>query len=526
MGSVTISTFEGDGLYIPSPVTRPAALTLYFPLAFFLIYLTFTVALFAFGPWRYPVADGRVLYGFLLLAHLALAGGYLSAHWNVPGRSFSRAAVSRLVKLCLVVALVLLVPTSLLDTGSPIPNVIAGVVHPGVAYARSLQLRSERAFIYVSYIRIVMGPLLFLLLPLLVIYWQDLTNRIRILGLVAVAFGVAISIAEGVNKGLADPLMLFPVLALAAYFSRRLQLSKTRWIVIGVGWLLAAGLFAAYFGSTQATRAGSASAYGSLPAATVSPSPFAPPSPTASPTARPTSSPAPPPSPTAAPTPSLTPSPTAAPTPSLTPSPATYPGGVEAIKVDYGNPIFRVLPRSLRTTAVGATSYVTQGYFALYLSLKEPFVPMFGVGNSLFLTQQAVRITGNPKIADMSYPSRIQKYGWDALGRWSSIYPWIASDVSFPGTIVVVFLIGRFFAIAWFDALSSRNPYAFGMVALFAIMLFYFPANNQTTQFGEGFTAFWGILAAWLLTRNGLVFALATRTPWRRAGLARGASTP
>jgi len=64
------------------------------------------------------------------------------------------------------------------------------------------------------------------------------------------------------------------------------------------------------------------------------------------------------------------------------------------------------------------------------------------------------------------------------------------------------------------------------MVALFAIMLFYFPANNQTTQFGEGFTAFWGILAAWLLTRNGLVFALATRTPWRRAGLARGASTP
>jgi hypothetical protein len=135
---------------------------------------------------------------------------------------------------------------------------------------------------------------------------------------------------------------------------------------------------------------------------------------------------------------------------------------------------------------------------------------MFGVGNSLFLTQQAVRITGNQEIAARSYPSRIQADGWDALGRWSSIYPWIASDVSFPGTIVVVFLIGRYLAIAWFDALSSRSPFAFAMVAQFAIMLFYFPANNQTSQFGEGFTAFWGILIAWLLTRNGWIQRLYT----------------
>jgi hypothetical protein len=128
---------------------------------------------------------------------------------------------------------------------------------------------------------------------------------------------------------------------------------------------------------------------------------------------------------------------------------------------------------------------------------------MFGVGNSIFLTQQAVRITGIERIGTLSYPKRIEEDGWDALGLWSSIYPWIASDVSFPGTIFVVFLIGRLFALAWFDALSGRNPFAYGMLAQFTIMLFYFPANNQTVQFGEGFTAFWVILLAWLLTRNG-----------------------
>jgi hypothetical protein len=50
------------------------------------------------------------------------------------------------------------------------------------------------------------------------------------------------------------------------------------------------------------------------------------------------------------------------------------------------------------------------------------------------------------------------------------------------------------------------------MVTQFAIMLFYFPANNQTSQFGEGFTAFWAILIVWLLTRNGAMPIHAWRT--------------
>ena len=452
-------------------VARADWVVRYFPLVLFLAYLNFTVALFAFGPWKYPVLDGRVLYGFLLAAHLALAAGYLSARWKQPLVNFSPNAISFLLKLCLGVTLVLLIPTSLLDTGSLLPNVISGLMNPGAAYAQSLELRDTRAFIFVSYIRIFLGPLLFLLFPLLIVYWNEVSTRVRVLGSVALAFTAAIYVAIGVNKGLADMVGLFPVLALMAYFSRKLLLSRARWAAVAVGWLFAAALFTWFFSGTQSTRAGSASEYGSLPAAS----------------SRPTS--------------------VTANTPT-----ATYPSGVKAISVDYEHPLVRSLPSFLRTAVVGATSYLTQGYYALYLSLNKPFVPMFGVGNSIFLTQQAVRITGNQDIARMSYPSRIEQDGWDALGRWSSIYPWIASDVSFPGTIVIVFLIGRLFATAWFDALAGRNPFAFGMVALFVTMLFYFPANNQTSQFGEGFTAFWAILIVWLLTRNGAIPTRASRT--------------
>jgi hypothetical protein len=452
----------------------------YLPLALVLSYLSLTVLLFAFGPWQFPLADGARLYVFLLLAHLALAVGYVTAPRRRPLHAIENGPASLVVKICLAVTFLLLVPTSLLNTGSPLPNVIAGILDPGAVYTRSIELRGERPLLtVVAYIRILFGPLLFLLFPLLVVYWSALSVRVRLLGVFALAFVVATYVAMGVNKGIAEMLGLFPPLVLVAYLAKKLTLTRTQWARLVAGWLVAVGLFLGFFAATQATRTGSASEHGSLPAGvTRTVAPVASRSPT----------------PTVVVSPVATPSPTAAP---------TFPGGVRRITVNYDHALVRDLPPgTVRTGVVGLVFYVTHGYYALYLSLDKPFVPMFGVGHSMFLTQQAVRLTGNEQIGSLSYPKRIEEDGWDALGLWSSIYPWIASDVSFPGTIAVVFLIGRLFALAWYDALSGRNPFAYGMLAQFAVMLLYFPANNQTSQFGEGFTAFWAILIAWLITRN------------------------
>ena len=149
------------------------------------------------------------------------------------------------------------------------------------------------------------------------------------------------------------------------------------------------------------------------------------------------------------------------------------------------------------------SAYITHGYYGLYLSLDEPFVPMFGVGNSAFLSRQAARVTGMWEIEDMAYPNRLQQKGaWKAYAVWSSIYPWIASDVSFPGTLLVVFLIGRLFAQSWMDTLRGRNPFAVAMFGQFVIMLFYFCANNQCLESGEGLGAFCGIFVVWRVTRS------------------------
>src|SRR5205814_10586855 len=201
------------------------------------------------------------------------------------------------------------------------------------------------------------------------------------------------------NKGIADMLGLFPPLALAAYLSRRLILTGRQWVGVGVGYAIAVSLFLSFFAATQTTRAGSVSEYGHLPAGIAVTQP---------------------------------------PTEPVAPAaPTTFPGGLRGINVDYDNFLVRsIQPGSVRTGIVGLSFYVSHAYYALYLSLQKPFVPLFGVGNSIFLTQQAVRITGNQEIGKLSYPKRIEEDGWDALGLWSSIYPWIASDVSFPGTLL------------------------------------------------------------------------------------------
>src|SRR5947209_16926019 len=55
-----------------------------FPIIFFIGYLTFTVILFAVGPWDWPILNGAKLYIFLVLAHLALFLGYYTAEFCDP----------------------------------------------------------------------------------------------------------------------------------------------------------------------------------------------------------------------------------------------------------------------------------------------------------------------------------------------------------------------------------------------------------------------------------------------------------
>lgn len=409
-----------------------------FPLVFFLTYLSLTVLLFAFGPWPYPVQDGAKLYFYLFCAHVALLIGYLTAANRKPGEYYGRWSVSHLVVISSVISALLFFPTSKLMTGSYLPDIRGALGNLGIAYFRSQSLRQEGVPV-VMYVRIFLAPFTIVLLPLTVFYWGQLRPFLRRFALVVALGDLVLSLAIGTNAGVARFLFIAVWLLFTSWILRRRKLHRRHFIRLLVLGVIAFIVMFSFFTSTMLDRGSSI---------------------------------------------------------------RRYYFSTLGIYADENHILMRSFPPELQVGVAGLSSYITQGYYALYLALDEPFVPMFGVGYSQFLFRQVARIVDTPEILDLPYPVRLQKYGWDAYGHWSTIYPWLASDLSFPGTILAMFFIGYLFAMAWLDTLNRLNPFAVVMFSQFLIMLLYFPANNQLLQGGEGLVAFWSTLILWLLTRT------------------------
>jgi hypothetical protein len=408
-------------------------------------YLLFSVLVFAFGPWPWPVESPVKLYVFLGAAHLALAVGYLAGARRGGKAYIGRTGPGRLVALSAAVTLLLLVPTSLNRTGAVVPDVVGGLVNPGVAYGISQQVRGS--FVMGEWLRILAAPLLTLLIPLTVFFWARLSRWRRVSAVTAVLGMVAIFVSMGTNKLLADLAIVIPVAALAVYVRRRgglsapvLRRGRMRRLasiaLIGIALLVTLSVF---FTRGQETRASSGALYGY----------------------------------------------------------ERY----SQTAVDRSNAILQVVPEGMHAFVIGMSTYMGQGYYGLSLALEQEFVPCYGAGHSLFLFTNVSEIPGLGWVAECPYPVRAQSEGWNAFSRWSSFYPWAASDVTFPGSILVVALIGYLFAVTWADVVGEGNPIAVALLALVTIMVVYLPANNQVLQDGEGFVAFWVLLFWWRRTR-------------------------
>ena len=122
------------------------------------------------------------------------------------------------------------------------------------------------------------------------------------------------------------------------------------------------------------------------------------------------------------------------------------------------------LPPGISSSVIMLTSYLVQGYHGLDLSFSEPFVWAYGAGHSQLFLGSIIHDAEGHSALDLSYPSRVNEHEeWDRMGNWHSIYPWMASDLTFAGTLVFVFAVGFLYGLAWLDWSRCRNPLAFGM---------------------------------------------------------------
>ena len=69
--------------------------------------------------------------------------------------------------------------------------------------------------------------------------------------------------------------------------------------------------------------------------------------------------------------------------------------------------------------------------------------------------------------------------------QWHTIYPWIASDITFPGAIIFIGIVGFIFSRAWLAAVTLRNIFAVGVFCHLLILFFYVPLNNTLFMYPE-----------------------------------------
>jgi len=444
---------------------RPSRLVFLAPILAFQIYLNATLIVFVSGFWPWPLQNWMPVVSYLIAAHMCLLGGFVFAAGIAPGQPTGDLVTNRVLWAVIVVNLFLLVPTTVSRTGELVPDLVRAWRDYGEVYVASLALRASRTHV-VEYVRILIGYLIIPLVPLVVFYWHDMSRPMRALGAFTVVWTVALGFAMGINKPIAELAGMVLVFGVA----RRLSTLSPRPARGRINYMLIAAAVTAAFGlsfyRSQTERLGETKGRTAYTIGSPVPDKYVRPKNTADPSA---------------------------------------PEGrartrSQVIQARRDFPLVESLPLPVVVFLERGALYLTQGYYALGLALELPWQPTWGVGHSFFTIDNAARWF--PAVLSRPYPMRIEAFGWDAYRSWSSFYPWVASDLSFAGTLVLMFMIGLGTGVSWRDTLNGASPFAVAAFGCFLVVILYLPANNQMLQFGEGWTATWGILAAWLLVRR------------------------
>ena len=190
--------------------------------------------------------------------------------------------------------------------------------------------------------------------------------------------------------------------------------------------------------------------------------------------------------------------------PDVTEPDATKPDTNVSQKQDTGSNKNSWVPPIVMKFWVSFSSYFTQGYYGMSQALTLDWVPMYGVGNSMFLVDL---ISDHfTDIDQYTYQVRMEPMGWDSDIQWHSMYTWLANDVSFFGVVLVMLLIGVLFGAMFKDAIASGNPFAKMSIFYFMLMLIFIPCNNQLAQRADTLFSFLLLILCWILSHHPLRF--------------------
>ena len=127
-------------------------------------------------------------------------------------------------------------------------------------------------------------------------------------------------------------------------------------------------------------------------------------------------------------------------------------------------------------TSAGLQYYFGNGIRNLGLALQEPFVPTYGAGHSQTFSSIIENLFG-VDLFSHTYANRMRESGKISF-TVSPFYADAASDISFPGVIVLMFGIGVVFAFIWKTFLYKKSFTAYLLIIISALFYISIYSNN------------------------------------------------
>lgn len=164
--------------------------------------------------------------------------------------------------------------------------------------------------------------------------------------------------------------------------------------------------------------------------------------------------------------------------------------------------IFSILPDNVALGVTYFLFYISNGFYGLNLCLQQPFVWTNGLG-SCSVVLALLEQYGNIDMGNiLTYPFRTEmSTGWSSTSVWHTIFPWLASDLTFPGAILFLTLGAYIYGKCWCEIKYQNKWQSIFLFSIFNIQWFYMVANNQIFTAKSTFIVFILALFFWL-TRN------------------------
>jgi hypothetical protein len=145
-------------------------------------------------------------------------------------------------------------------------------------------------------------------------------------------------------------------------------------------------------------------------------------------------------------------------------------------------------------------SYPSHGYLGLSHNLGQEFYFSYGAGFSQAYESYRYQYFGGQSFFDLTYPARTEvATGWPAGMYWATVFPWLASDLSFPGVFFFIFLIGFIFGEIWLSCITRLRFLSVVALGQLYIFVAFIPANNQVLMQRQGLWVISTLVVFWLI---------------------------